>query len=96
MQRGACSRRFLSVRSFYLAGGAISELRFYASVVRDAIRGDFQFEDQSIPKNCAVSRGDILHTKRYLIDEKTRNNFGGRILSPMLRQVDLEKIRSLQ
>jgi len=40
--------------------GAISELLFYASVMRDAIRGDFQFEDQSLPKNCAVTRGDIL------------------------------------
>jgi hypothetical protein len=40
--------------------GAISELLFYASVMRDAIRGDFQFEDQSLPKNCAVTPGDIL------------------------------------
>jgi hypothetical protein len=40
--------------------GAISELLFYASVMRDAIRGEFQFEQQSLPKNCAVTRDDIL------------------------------------
>lgn len=40
--------------------GAISELLFYASVMRDAIRGGFQFEEQSHPKNCVVTRGDIL------------------------------------
>jgi hypothetical protein len=40
--------------------GAISELLFYASVMRDAIRGEFQFEQLPFPKNCVVTRDDIL------------------------------------
>jgi hypothetical protein len=40
--------------------GAISELLFYASVMRDAIRGDLQFEQQPPPKNCVIARDDIL------------------------------------
>lgn len=40
--------------------GAISELLFYASVVRDAIRGEFQFEQLPFPNNCAVTRDDIV------------------------------------
>jgi len=42
------------------SAGAISELLFYASVMRDAIRGEFQFEQQALPKNCVVTRDDIL------------------------------------
>ena len=40
--------------------GAISELLFYASVMRDAIRGNFQFEEKPLSKNCIVTRGDII------------------------------------
>jgi hypothetical protein len=40
--------------------GAISELLFYASVMRDAIRGEFQLEQLPFPKNCVVTRDDIL------------------------------------
>jgi hypothetical protein len=40
--------------------GAISELLFYASVMRDAIRGELQFEQQQSPKNCVITRDDIL------------------------------------
>jgi hypothetical protein len=40
--------------------GAISELLFYASVMRDAIRGELQFEQQPSPKNCVITRDDIL------------------------------------
>jgi hypothetical protein len=28
--------------------------------MRDAIRGEFQFEQQPLPKNCVVTRDDIL------------------------------------
>ncbi|WP_461333180.1 hypothetical protein [Bradyrhizobium embrapense] len=42
------------------SAGAISELLFYASVMRDAIRGEFQFENVPFAKNCVVTREDIL------------------------------------
>ncbi|MBR0838693.1 hypothetical protein JQ607_00620 [Bradyrhizobium liaoningense] len=40
--------------------GGISELFFYASVMRDALRGRFQFEDLHGPKNCDIRPDDIV------------------------------------
>lgn len=40
--------------------GGISELFFYASVMRDAIRGRFQFEDLRGPENCDIRPSDIV------------------------------------
>jgi hypothetical protein len=39
--------------------GAISELLFYASVMRDVLLGKFQFEKRATPRNCVISPQDI-------------------------------------
>jgi hypothetical protein len=39
--------------------GAISELFFYSSLMRDALGGVFKFEERPSKRNCAVSTGDI-------------------------------------
>lgn len=41
--------------------GAISELLFYSSLMRDALKGRFGFEDRLPKQNCAVSRTDIMN-----------------------------------
>jgi hypothetical protein len=46
--------------------GAVSELLFYASVMRDAIGPSaiFRFESQSASKNCAIGPEDIIRCSR--------------------------------
>jgi Holliday junction resolvase-like predicted endonuclease len=41
--------------------GAISELLFYSSVMRDLLRGKFRFEDRSSDEDCPLTRDDIAN-----------------------------------
>ncbi|QWG18830.1 hypothetical protein KMZ68_02765 [Bradyrhizobium sediminis] len=41
--------------------GALSELLFYSSVMRDALRGIFKFGNQTPAQNCAITRSDIMN-----------------------------------
>lgn len=41
--------------------GAISELLFYSSLMRDVLKGHFKFAEQPQKRNCAMSGIDIMH-----------------------------------
>jgi hypothetical protein len=66
--------------------GAISELFFYSCLMRDALGGDFKFEERPSKPNCAGSIGDIwrcssicavlLAPATHPLDRKPENHIG--------------------
>jgi hypothetical protein len=76
--------------------GAVSELLFYASVMRDAIGVDpaFEFESMSAKKNCAIApeditrcskiRGVLVAPKGLSTDARTRTDFHPLISEPRM------------
>ena len=60
--------------------GALSELLFYSSMMRDALKGIFEFDGGSPAGNCAITRADILGC----------SNIGGVLLAPSIHPLLLD------